>query len=67
MSSAPADSPTGTAKILFTDQRSDGPRAHYQAAFTPMLVGVLAVAPLICFLRETGSAAETVTGDGRGS
>jgi hypothetical protein len=32
-----------------------------------MLVGVLAVALLTCFLRETGSAAETATGDGRDS
>ncbi len=30
---------------------------HYQAAFTPMLFGIVAAALLTCLLRETGSAA----------
>jgi MFS family permease len=30
---------------------------HYQEAFTPMLLGVVAAAAATCLLRETGSAA----------
>ena len=40
---------------------------HYQAAFAPMLLGIVAAATLTCLLKETGPAARGLSNAGPAS